>query len=372
MKIGVNGWRINGRRTGVGRYLLNVVGGWTPERVGGRVDEINLYSPVPLDDDIELPPGVATRVVGPPWRMLAWENLRLGPTAADDVVFHPSYTRPLIARGKTVVATHDATIHLHPELYPGRSRALYDWHYGWSARHATRVICATETVRRHVAEAWDVPLSKIHVVGLGTDDHIRPMPDGDPQVAEVRTRYLGTDDPFFLFVGKRSVRRNVPLLIEAFAELKRREAIDHKLLIVGLNTQGLDVAALAARHGATEHVYHVDYVSESDLVALYNAADVFVMPSVFEMLSLPIMECQAVGTPVITIDTPGLREMTAGAAYLMPKAGLPDIVLAMSKLAKERSLRSELSEAGFAVAATRSWERCAMETLDVLEEAARA
>jgi glycosyltransferase involved in cell wall biosynthesis len=364
VRLGVDGWRINGRRTGVGRYLLNVVSRWTPERLGGRVDEVNLYTPVPLDrQDVRLPPSVRERVLPPNWRMLLWANLRLAPAARDDVLFCPSYTRPLGARGRTVVTTHDATMRIHPELY-------YDRLYGWSARHATLVVCHTETIGGQIAEYLGVPPSRIRVVPLGTDEQFRPLP-GDPRVAATAERFLGGDEPFFLFVGKLSTRRNVPKLIEAFGELRHRSPIEHKLLIIGLNSRDVDVGGLAATHGVEEHIVHVEYVSDEELVLLYNAAEVFVMPSSFEVLSLPVMECQAVGTPVITIDTPGLREVSGGAAYLIPRADVASIAEAMSRLATDADLRAELVEAGLGQAAGRTWDRCAAETLDVLEEAVR-
>lgn len=370
MRIGVNGWRILGQRGGVGRYLLNIVDRWTPERVDGSVETITLYTPAAVDrNDVRLPASVHERVLRPHARMLVWENLRLAPAAGDDVLFCPSYTRPWLARGRTVVTTHDATIHVYPHLYPGRSRAFYDHHYGWSARHATLVICTTQTVRDQVSEAWGVPHDRIRVVGMGTDDHIKPMP-GDPRVADAHRRYLGGTDPFFFFVGRLSVRRNVPKLIAAFAELTRTRKLEFKLLIAGKNTPEVDVGRLAAYHGVADRVVHCGYVAEEDLVLLYNAATVFVMPSTFETLSLPVMESQAVGTPVITIDTPGLREVSGGAAYLMRVAEVPEIVAAMSRLATDERLRDELAQAGLELAAGRSWARCSAETLDVLQEAA--
>ncbi len=60
MKLGINGWRIHGQRTGVGRYLLNVIKNWTEEMVDGRFDEINFYTPKPIDhDEIPLPKNFA-------------------------------------------------------------------------------------------------------------------------------------------------------------------------------------------------------------------------------------------------------------------------------------------------------------------------
>ncbi len=71
MKLGINGWRIHGQRTGVGRYLLNIVKNWTPEMVGGRFDEINFYTPKPIDRrEIPLPSNIVERVLSPDMKML--------------------------------------------------------------------------------------------------------------------------------------------------------------------------------------------------------------------------------------------------------------------------------------------------------------
>jgi glycosyltransferase involved in cell wall biosynthesis len=368
VKIGVNAWRLRGRRTGVGRYLHNVLAHWTEDVLAARAERVTVYSPAPLAEELGLPVGLRQRVVGPHWPMLVWESLRMAPVADDDVLLCPSYTRPLATGARTVVTTHDATLHMYPELYPPRARIVYDRLYGWSARRATLVITTSETVRGDVARCYDVPTERIRVVRLGTDEHIRPLP-GDPRVDEVRERYIGSPDPFFLFVGKLTARRNVPMLLEAFADLRSRQR-RHRLLIVGLDTHGLDVAGMAARLGLDDAVVHREYVAEEDLVALYNAAEVLVMPSTFETLSLPVMEAQAVGTPVITIDTPGMRETTGGAAWLLPRAETPELVEAMGRLASDAGLRDELAGAGLAEAAKRSWDRCSIETLAVLQEAA--
>jgi glycosyltransferase involved in cell wall biosynthesis len=204
----------------------------------------------------------------------------------------------------------------------------------------------------------------------GADESFRPLP-GDPRVEAAREEYLGGPAPFFMFVGKLSRRRNVPMLLEAFAELRSSRPIDHKLLVIGLDAHGVDVDGLAARLGIADAVVHRDYVANDDLVALYNAAETLVLPATVESLSLPAMEAQAVGTPVIAIDTPGMRDTTGGAAWLMPRAERRELVHAMSCLATEPSRREELADAGLAVAATRSWRRCSLETLAVLEEAAQ-
>ena len=371
LRLGINGWRIHGQRTGVGRYLLNVVRHWTAEAVAGRFGEVTIYTARPLDRaETPLPENIREVVLRSDRPMLVWENLRLAPAADDDVLFCPSYSRPLRARGRTVVATADAVSVLHPELFPPAVRVFYNPLYGWSARHATRVVAATEASRQDIVRGWGVPPERIRAVPLAPAEVFRPL-DDPAAVAQARDRHVGGGEPFLLFVGKLSGRRSLPPLLEAFAELKRAGA-PHKLLLVGLNPRQIDVARLTAELGLAADVKHAGYVTDGELAALYNGAEAFVMPSVYETVSLPVMEAQASGTPVVCIDTPGMRELTGGAAVLVPRLERKPLFEALAALAADPGRRRELSEAGRANASRYSWQRCARETLDVLHEAALA
>lgn len=371
MKLGVNGWRIHGQRTGVGRYLLNVVRHWTPERVAGRFETIHFYTPHRIDrQDIPLPENIRERVLESNWPMLVWENLRMAPVADDHVIFCPSFSRPLLARGRTVVVTHEAILHKHPELFPRSARVFYDRLYGWSARHATLVITESEAARQDIARCYGVPPAKIRVIYLAPAEFFRVLPP-DERVRHAQERYLGSTAPFFLFVGKLSGRRNIPRLLEAFAEFKRQTRRPHKLLIISSQVPSPHLTALGNELDLAEQWAQCPYVSDEDLNLLYNAAEGFVMPSIYETSSLPVMEAQATRTPVICIDTPGNREITGGTALLIPQMEVPEMVEAMIRLAGDISLRRELSEKGLANVQRFSWSRCSAETLAVLEEAAR-
>src|SRR5262249_57232875 len=112
---------------------------------------------------------------------------------------------------------------------------------------------------------------------------------------------------------------SLPPLLEGFAEFKRRTGLPHRLLLVGLNPHQLDLGALTARLGIDESVRYSGFVDDDDLNRLYNAAEAFVMPSVYETTSLPVMEAQATGAPVVCIDSVGLREITDGAALMIAR-----------------------------------------------------
>ena len=235
MKLGVNGWRLQGTLTGVGRYLLNVLRQWDHSAGETVFDQIRLYTSQPLEiDGWEPPPSIERRVLRPDARMLVWENVRLGPFVDDDLLFCPSHSRPLWTGGRTVVAVHDALAHRRPELFPWSVRLFYRRLYDWSSRHATLVITASEAARDDLASGG-VPAAKIRVVYMAAAETFRRLDPGAARHGEVRQRLVGGSDPFFLFVGKLSGRRSIPLLFEGFAEFKRHTSHPHKLVLVGLN-----------------------------------------------------------------------------------------------------------------------------------------
>jgi glycosyltransferase involved in cell wall biosynthesis len=373
MRLAVNGWRCaHGQLTGIGRYVANLVARWRAEVVAGRFEAVTFYSPRPVDrDQVPLPPEVSERVLRPRAPMLVWENLRFGPSAHEDVLFCPSFSRPLVARGRTVVAIHDATCQLHPELYP-RQQGLYNRLYRWGAQRATLVLTSTEAAARDISRLWAVPPTRIRVVPLAAADVFGPMPS-ESAAGRVAERLLGSPAPYFLFVGKMTGRRRVPLLVESFARFKQATGSPHKLLLVGpAGTGAVEVENLARGHGIGDDVRHSGYVSDEDLNALYNGAIAVVCPSVYETVSLPIMEAQAVGAPVVCVDSPGSRETSGGAALFMPGLTRESLTDALVRMAGDDALRRRLRQEGPAHARQFSWERTARETLDVLEEAAGA
>jgi glycosyltransferase involved in cell wall biosynthesis len=372
MRLGINGWRMAETHTGVGRYLSNIVRCWTPDRVADRFQEINLYTHRPIAGMVEsFPASIRQRVLSPPWRMLIWENLRLGPSAADEVLYHPSFSIPLIRRGKSVVVIHEVVHEMYPRLFPFSARLFYRRLYRWSGRHATLVISGTEGARQDVADRLALPLEKIRVVPMAPAEQFRNPPDADMAVA-VRAKHLDPETPYFLFVGKLSGRRSLPILLAGFAAFKQQTRMTHKLLLVGLNPHQVDLNRLIAKAGMAGEAIYLGYVSDVELNVLYHGATALVSPAVYEPVSLPVMEAQAAGTPVICTDSTGMRETTGRFALLLPRLDSEELATAMLRLADDPELRRELGELGKAFSARFSWERSAELTLDVLHEAALA
>jgi Glycosyltransferase len=374
VRIAFNGQRLAGQRLGVGRYIEYMLRYWS--EMLGSSDEVTVF----LRREIEpaalaylgLSDNITTKVLPPDISGVPWESLRLGPAARGmDVLFCPAYSAPLTL-GKTplVLANHSVN-----EMQPGAHKWWYNYTYSKLYRHnamrADMVIAPCETTKSDIVAYYGIPPEKIAVVPQGSDDCFRPMDDPD-RLARVRTRFFGANRPFVLFVGKCSTRKNAPMLIRAFARAKREHKLPHGLLLFGPNPDNLPLAELCSELGVTDSVVQVDgkVRDHSDLVEIYNAAEVFVHPSEFEGWSMVTVEALACGTPVIAANRGGLGEITRGHALMLDPPSVDSLADALYRVLSDDELRQSLSEKAAKRGAEFRWSDTSRRTLDVVRAVA--
>ena len=299
-----------------------------------------------------------------------WENLLLPRAAKDlDVLFGPSYTLPLTYSGRSVVAIHSADE--AGKLFPNWKYWSHEQKYKWSARKANRVIVNAHAVKAGIMKLYGIPAEKIDVVWLAAGEAFRPL--SDPELArDTRKRFLGADRPYVLFVGGLSKRRNVPMLMAAFGALKKRVNVPHALLLVGPNRSNIPLAALAAEYGITDSYVQTDgrFGKHQELAAVYNAADVFVLPSSSEGYSLTTAEAIACGTPIITVNRAGLGEMAEGYALTIAEPRVDLLSDALYQLLTNEALRQRVGARCLERSKVFSWESTARRTLEILRDVA--
>ena len=366
VRIAFNGQRLAGQRLGVGRYIEYLLRHWADQLRDD--EEVSLFVRRPLEDDLRaLSPRIRTELLESRLPGIPWENLRLRwPASCHHVLFCPAYTAPVGYRGRTVVATHSVN-----ESEPGSRELLHAWTHGrlnrYCARRADAVIVPAAATRDAVVRLYSVSPDRIAIVPQGADDAFAPVTDA-ALLRQTRERFFGADRPYLLFVGKCSARRNIPMLMRAFAELRHARRIPHGLVLFGPNHQGLPLAELCRELGVADDVVQTDgrIAHHTDLVPVYAAADAFVHPSEYEGWSMTTVEAMACGTPVIAADRGGLSDVARGHALMVENPSVEALVDAIGRVLDDGALRGELARKARARGLALSWRSIAAQTLDVV------
>lgn len=372
MIIGVDGVRLSGQRLGIGRYIEYLLKHW--DTMLQSDEQVVVYVREPFDK-VGLGLSDQFRVEVLPSRLggVPWEHVELARRWREmDVLFGPSYTVPLNYRGPCVVATHsvnEAQRGTHPWWY----HVTYRVRNQLCARKADAVIVPSQTTRGHVENIYRVPGDRIHIVPEGVDSAFEPVRD-EALLRKTRNHYVGGDHPYILFVGKLSQRRNIPALVRAFGNLKREQAIPHKLLLYGPNVLDLPLDGLTSELGIEDSVVQINekLADHKDIIPIYGAADLFVHPTAAEGFSLTIVEALACGVPVITVGRGAVGEIVDGAAVTVADPTVEALTSAMREVLGDPALHASLRVKGPERASRFRLEDTSRGTLEVLRQVAAA
>jgi glycosyltransferase involved in cell wall biosynthesis len=184
---------------------------------------------------------------------------------------------------------------------------------------------------------------------------------------------LGIGDDFLLTVGTLEPRKNLAVLISAFAELarERRENAIQLVIAGGRGWLSSPLFKAIEKSPVRDRIVLTDYLHDDELQALYSSCRAFVYPSIHEGFGLPPLEAMACGAAVIASRIPALEETTGAAALLFDPKSSSDLTRNLLELLDNENARRELAAAGQRRAAEFSWKKTAQLTWDVYEEALR-
>ncbi|MBI3725817.1 glycosyltransferase family 4 protein [bacterium] len=235
------------------------------------------------------------------------------------LVWHACFMAPLLSRSRVVLAVHDALGLTRPDLLPPRIARRMKLLLPRSIDVAARVLVPTASVRDDLV-SHGVDPGKTIVAPIGIDERIF-VRESRADDSETR-RSLGLDErPYVLAVGRADPRKQLPLLVRAFARLPSRESARLVLAgpLAGEPARALDEAAREAGIGPSLLI--VDSPDERKLASLYRGASALAFPSLGEGLGLPVLEAFACGTPVVASDLAPVREAASGAALALVPPG---------------------------------------------------
>jgi len=269
---------------------------------------------------------------------------------------------------RSVVTLHDLAFLLYPGTHTAASRAYYAA-TGESVRRAERVIAVSQRTASDAVRLLGVDPARIRVVHEAAAPGFAPRPRAGLQKLAQRFGFdADPGRPYILFVGTLEPRKNVPLLLEAFALLRRE--VDAQLLLVGARGW-LDepITAAHVRSGVGEAARFLGSLGEEDLALLYSHAGVFVLPSLYEGFGLPVLEAMACGAPVVCSNAGPLPEVAGDAAVLLKPEDPTAWAVALRDVLTTPRTADELRRRGFNRTREFNWEQTAVQTREVYREA---
>jgi len=363
--LGVNGIRLIGKRSGVGRAIEAILR--CLDQLEHPFREVRVYTPEPIDEDVKLPACAENVVLPSPVSKALWEQFVL-PAAhgGKNLLLCPSYVIPVLATCPTFLI-HHGSYEGYPQSFSwwalNKARAIYTL----SAWRATVVSTVSEFSKRDMVRFYGLKPERIHVVPEGVDtDLFRPIRDAG-KLAEFRRRTFGADVPFIVYVGKPTERRNLTPFIRAFARLKKEKNIPHKLLLAGTGLPGNSpYKQVISESGLNDEVVALGYVNHDDMVLTYNAADLLAYPSSYEGFGMPVLEAMACGTPSLALDNTVPAEFAQGVALLLKDANVETLVSGIYAALSDSSSRERIAVQGPERAAAYDWRLVTRRYLDLM------
>jgi glycosyltransferase involved in cell wall biosynthesis len=360
---------------GVGTYIRNVV------RTLGRLERENKYLLIGPSSKVEeigsLPPNFhAVPLHQPEHTLKGWWEFRAVLQRLDcDLVHVPNiFSVPRALPCPYVMTVHDMLEHM--SLGRKRNDLWRSVHFQLTMRvlrGAARIFAVSNFTKMEMEKLFGIPPERIEVVYNAIDERFL---HGHASAADrdlIAKRYQVTY-PFLLYAGRVSAHKNVVRMIEAFSALKgelekERAFPDLKLIIIGDDLSGNpDLRRTVVRSGVQNDVRFLGFVPIEVLRIFYDAAKIFVFPSLYEGFGLPPLEAMAHGTPVVTSNVSSLPEVVGNAAVLVNPENVFEIMRALHRVLLDQGLRERMKERSYVQAGKFSWEKSVRRILEVYRQ----
>ena len=377
MKIGIDIRVIGKNRTGDEAYFFNLV------KNLARLDRENeyfLFTDRDPEKDTALKKEISKLEIGNNFKILFinspnrfWWNFRalpnnLGQNPID--IFHTQYIAPFWLPRKTrlILTIHDISFNFFPQFIKKNDLFFLKTLLPRSIRRAEKIITVSESERQKIVDFYKLSPEKVEFAYNGVDFEKLSQKASEGKKSAVRKKY-SLPEKFILYLGTFQPRKNIPVLIEAFDFLRKKfEKQDIKLVLAG-NRQAHNfdqrIDELIEKYNFQNEVIFPGWVDDVDKPILYQMADCFVFPSLYEGFGLPVLEAMAAGVPIACSDIAPLREIGDGSALFTDPQKPEEFAENIHKILTDHGLREKLIESGAVTAQKFSWQKTTGKTLEI-------
>lgn len=372
LRVGFDAAMLRAPHTGSGQYSTALIAAL---RDLAEI-EVTLLSPTPLATEpnalVAPPPRYLT---GERLRKVWWEQIgidRAARQAGVAVVHIPYFAAPLRQTIPHVVTVHDVIPLLMPAYAGGRAMHAYLRLVSAGTRRAAQVIADSECSRRDAIRVLGLIDECVTAIPLAVSAHYGTVRDG-PLIARLRDQYGLHGKRVIFNVAGLDVRKNIATLLRAFAQVSDDCGGDVRLVIGGKAHGNAalypDPVPLARELGIADRVIFAGAISDDEKIALYQIADCYVAPSLYEGFGLTPLEAMACGTPVVAADASCTPEVVGDAALLVAPQDVEGFANAITRVLTDDDLARRMREHGALRARQFSWERTATATRAVYQRA---
>ena len=366
-KIGIDARMFSDSFTGIGRYNFELT-----KRFFSHDDiEWVIFMNEPEYSKYNFPSHVKKVLVNAPHYSFAEQVKFLGILNKEkcDLVHFTHFNAPLLYRGKFVTTIHDTTI----SFYPGKKMNSW-WRklaYNFVIRHAIgkakKVITVSDNTKRDVENLFSTSSHKIQTVWNGIGEEFHKVSSVEQDAVKQK---LGVRAPFLLYTGNWREHKNLPRLLHAFKNILEQSSTLKNLQLVITGKQDPyypEVTQTIEQLELQNSVKLVGLVDQEDLIRLYNAASVYVFPSLYEGFGLPPLEAMQCGTPVIASRISAIPEVCGNAVQYFDPKDIDDMSTQISKVLLDEDLQRDLTGKGEKQIEKFSWDKAANETLKIYQ-----
>ncbi len=382
MRIGVDVSRYFDKSGGVGIYAANLLKyllkidknneynaysffyncfplNWKHKKI---IDEFRKYGEVNFSQ-INLPTSILKR---------KWNNASIEKKeklmGSVDIIHSTAYMIPELFNARLVVTIHDLSFLIFPEYHTKENYELVLRNLIYLNSRPDMVVCVSWQTKKDVIKYFHVPEEKLSVIYEGVDDSFKEEIDSDFR-KKILEKY-GLTGKYLLCVASIEPRKNFLRIINAFSEfIKQEEYKEYSLVCVGgRGWKNIEIYSLVKQKNLEGKIKFLGFIEESELAPIYNQAEIFLYPSLYEGFGLPVLEAMACAVPVVTSNVSSLPEVASDAAILINPYSEKDIYTTVCSLLENGSLREELISKGLDRVREFSWEKTARETLKVYHE----
>jgi len=372
MRIGIDARMYGSQYTGIGNVAKNLT--YELFRLDAKNDYVMFMLPEEFGN-FRLPTDRVTKVEVNAKRFsyaeqlsLPWEFLK----QRVDLMHFPDFVTPIFYPGKFIATIHDITSVFFPGPRQAKSR-FYRFTFRTifknTLRKAKKIIAVSRYTKEDLIRHFKIKSDKIAVIYNGVSERFRVIDNRDI-INKIKQTY-NISKPFIFYVGQQVPHKNIHGLVKAFRRLVENKKLDIELLIGGKPSswyfelyQTLDDLPKEIR----KRIYSPGFIPDEDLIALYNAASVFCLPSFYEGFGMSVLEAMKCGTPVVASNLTSIPEACGNAALYFNPNNIDEMAERLYQGLTDKGFRKELRQEGFRQSEKFSWKKAARKVLEVYNE----